>query len=115
MNTEIELIRKFNITSRYKGYYLLPEAIQIAEENYGCCLKITKDIYPVLAQRHGIPYKRVERNIRTVIEKCWENNRAFMEEIAGKELEICPSNGQFFDFVAYWMLKNNAAGKDKSV
>ena len=104
MNTEIELIRKFNITSRYKGYYLLPEAIQIAKENYGCCLKITKDIYPVLAQRHGIPYKRVERNIRTVI-----------EEIAGKELEICPSNGQFFDFVAYWMLKNNAAGKDKSV
>lgn len=38
-----------------------------------------------------------------------------MEEIAGKELEICPSNGQFFDFVAYWMLKNNAAEKDKSV
>lgn len=107
MNMEIEIIRKFNITSRYNGYYLLPEAIEIAKDNYGSCIKITKDIYPVLAQRHRIPDKRIERNIRTVIEKCWENNRALMEKIAGKELEVPPSNGEFLDFMAYWLLNNN--------
>lgn len=84
MNTEIELIRKFNITSRCKGYYLLPEAIQIAIENYGCCLKITKDIYPVLAQRHGIPYKRVERNIRTVIEKSGRPPGTYILSLRGR-------------------------------
>lgn len=105
MNTEVELIRRFHITSRYKGYYLLAEAIELARDNYGRCLKITKDIYPVLPQRHGIPYKRVERNIRTVIEKCWDNNRVFMEEIAGEELDVCPSNGAFLDLVVYWLEK----------
>ena len=44
-------------------------------------------------------------------------SQGFAAETAEKNgcYTITSSNGQFFDFVAYWMLKNNAAGKDKSV
>lgn len=103
MHTEIEMVRRFGLTSSCKGYYLIPEAIEIARNNYERCLKITKDVYPVLAQRHGVPYERIERNIRYAIQKCWENNRAFMEEIAGEELSTYPSNSDFLDMVVYWL------------
>lgn len=103
MHTEIEMIRKFKLTSRCKGYYLLPEAIEIARNNYGQCTKITKDIYPVLAHKHGVSSKHIERNIRYAIEKCWKNNRAFIEEIAGEELTTYPSNSEFLDMVVYWL------------
>lgn len=105
MHTEIEMIRKFKLTSKCKGYYLIPEAIEIARNNYDYCLKITKDVYPILSQRHGVPYERIERNIRYAIEKCWKNNRAFMEEIAGEELTTYPSNSEFLDMVVYWLEK----------
>lgn len=104
MNTAL-LMRKFKITTRYQGYFLLPEAIDLAVKQYGNCLKITKDIYPEMSKRHGIPAKRIERNIRTVIEKAWKNNRSFMEEIAGEELTTFPSNGEFIDFITYWLVE----------
>lgn len=108
MHTEIEVIRKFKLTSKCKGYYLIPEAIEIARNNYDHCLKITKDVYPILSQRHGVPYERIERNIRYAIEKCWKNNRAFMEEIAGEELTTYPSNSEFLDMVVYWLRDTKA-------
>lgn len=104
MNTVL-LMRKFGITTRYQGYFFLPEAIDIAVKQYGSCMKITKDIYPIISKRHGISTKRIERNIRTVIEKAWENNQDLMEEIAGEELTTFPSNGQFIDFVTYWLME----------
>ena len=106
MSIEVELIRRFGITSRYKGYYLLPEALQIARDNYKNCLIITYNVYSILSQRHNIPYICVERNIRTVVIKCWENNRRLLEEIAGRELIVYPSNGDFLDMVVYWFEKN---------
>lgn len=107
MRIEVELIRRFDITSRYKGYYLLTEALQIARENYDNCQAITKDVYQKIAQRHRTTYMCVERNIRTVVAKCWENNRKLMEEIAGHELTVYPSNGAFLDMVIYWFESNN--------
>lgn len=107
MRIEVELIRRFDITSRYKGYYLLTDALQIARENYENCLKIIKDVYRKIAQRHGISYMCVERNIKTVVAKCWENNRKLMEEIAGHELAVYPSNGAFLDMVIYWFESDN--------
>lgn len=104
MNTVL-LMRKFGITTRYQGYFFLPEAIDLAIKQYGNCMKITKDIYPVISRRYGISTKRIERNIRTVIEKAWENNQALMEEIAGEELTTSPSNGQFIDIVTYWLME----------
>lgn len=115
MDAITSLMRKFEITTRYQGYYLLPEAIEIAMENYGNYMRITKDIYPELAKRHGVPARRIERNIRTVIEKGWESNRPLMEEIAGKKLKMCPSNGQFLDLITYWLIENKENKGDQSV
>ena len=43
MHTKDKIIRQFGITSKYKGYRYLLDAIHIAAENYDECLKVTKD------------------------------------------------------------------------
>ena len=42
-------IRKLGATSKYKGYYFVAEAIRMTMEFQERPMKITKDIYPKLA------------------------------------------------------------------
>ena len=107
MKQQTQLIRQFNITSKYRGYYLIIDAIEIAYKNQHQCLHITKDIYPIIARKHNISSRSVEKNIRTIVEKCWENNRELMQEVAGCKLTCCPTNSEFIDYVSYYILKEN--------
>ena len=86
MHTKDKIIRQFGITSKYKGYRYLLDAIHIAAENYDECLKVTKDVYPVIAHKYGVTKVSVERDIRTVIEKCWDNNKTYLQELSGYKL-----------------------------
>lgn len=90
MHTKDKIIRQFGITSKYKGYRYLLDAIHIAAENYDECLKVTKDVYPVIAHKYGVTKVSVERDIRTVIEKCWDNNKTYLQELSGYKLSRSP-------------------------
>lgn len=103
MRTQDNLIRRFNITSKYKGYYLILDAIDIACKKQQESLYITKDIYPLLADKYHLSIQSVEKNIRTIIDKCWYNNRELVQEIAGCKLDYCPTNSEFIDYVAYYL------------
>ena len=46
------LIRKLGATSKYKGYYYVAEAVNMAKELQERPMKITKDIYPILARKY---------------------------------------------------------------
>lgn len=61
-------IRQFRVTSKYKGYLLIIDAtILYLEKDF---ILITKDIYPVLAQKYHMSATSIERNIRTIVEAC---------------------------------------------
>lgn len=102
-----KIIRQFKVTSKYKGYPLIIDAIELSIQNYGDCIKITKDIYPALSEKYGIPQYSVERNIRTIIEACWKNDRELLKKIAGCDLIKCPTNSDFIDSVAYYIIEND--------
>lgn len=108
MKQQMNIIRKFNITSKYRGYYLVMDAIEIAYKNQNQCMHITKDIYPILAGKHNVSSRSVEKNIHTIVEKCWENNRELLQEIAGCKLHGCPTNSEFIDYISYYILKENS-------
>ena len=97
------IIRKLGITSKYKGYYYLVEAISIAMAQEDRHIRITKDIYPYLARKYKTPPMNIEHNIRTVINTCWETNKKGMDEIAGYPLVCKPTNSEFIDMVAYYL------------
>lgn len=101
-----KIIRYFHINSKYKGYPLIVDAINFYVENYGKYIKITKDIYPLLSKKYSIPFSCVERNIRTVVETCWDNDKQAVEAILGYKTAKCPSNSEFIDAIAYRIVKD---------
>lgn len=102
-----KIIRYFHINSKYKGYPLIVDAINFYIENYGNSIKITKDIYPLLSKKYSIPLSCVERNIRTVVETCWNNDKQAVEAILGYRTAKCPSNSEFIDAIAYQIAKDH--------
>lgn len=100
-------IRHFRVSSRYKGYPLIVDAIEMYIEGDGKSIQITKDIYPKLAQKHNMSFSSVERDIRTIVEICWQNDRKYVEEILGYKINKCPSNSIFLDAISYHILNNN--------
>lgn len=103
MRKVYRLIRKLGATSKYKGYYFVAEAIRMTMEFQEEPMRITKDIYPVLAKRFKSTPMNVEHDIRTVINVCWLNNRETLEQIAGCNLHYKPTNSEFVDILAYYL------------
>ena len=50
MRKVYRLIRQLGVTSKYKGYYYVAEAVRMFMEIQDHPIKITKDIYPSLAK-----------------------------------------------------------------
>lgn len=97
------ILRKCHISSRYKGYYILIDAIYLYINNSNYYISLQNDIYKQLAAKYNTSIYSIESNIRRIIEKCWQNDKLFMNQIFGYKLNRCPSNGEFIDFVAYYV------------
>ena len=98
------LIRKLGAASKYKGYYYVAEAVNMAKELQERPMKITKDIYPILARKYKSTPSNVEHNIRTLINLCWMSHRETLEEIAGCTMVDKPTNSEFIDILVYYLL-----------
>ena len=98
-------IRKLGATSKYKGYYFVAEAIRMTMEFQERPMKITKDIYPYLAKKFKSTPVNIEHDIRTVINVCWTANKETMDRIAGYPLRYRPTNSEFVDMLAYYLIQ----------
>lgn len=105
--TTLFVLMKCNITSKYKGYTYLPVAVRMASQYGGEPLCIMKNIYPVVGQLFHVSPREVERAIRTVVERCWQNNREYIVEIMGFQAKKCPGNAHFIDALVYYILNRN--------
>ena len=104
------IIRKLGVTSKYNGYFFLTDAIRLAMDSRESSLKITKDIYPYLARKYETTPMNIERNVRTVINICWETNRKGMDEIAGHPLLCKPTNSEFVKMVVSYLEEEEQIG-----
>lgn len=103
MRTIYHLIRKMGVTSKYKGYYFVAEAVKLSMEDAGHPLRITKDVYPPLARKYKSTPNNIEHNIRTVVNVCWSANKDQMDRIAGYPLICKPTNSEFVDMLAFYL------------
>ncbi len=68
-------LERMGFSSQKRGTVFLAEAICIELENKDRKkLQITNDIYPVLAERHGVSVGGVEKGIRDAIEYTWQES-----------------------------------------
>lgn len=78
IENELQLL---GITKRYAGYRQSVLAIELALEDDSRLLKMTDEIYYVMAQRCSCGQTCIERNIRTVSRVAWTNNRSRLRQL----------------------------------
>ena len=101
------IIRKLGLTSKYKGYYYLAEAVNMVMEQKEEQMRITKDIYPGLSKKFKSTPSNIEHDLLTVINVCWKTNKNGMDEIAGYPLKYKPTNSEFIDMLAYYLTEED--------
>lgn len=96
-----QFLISLGITKTYIGFPQTAYAVHVATQNEDVLLRVTKDLYPLVADHFNSTPSRVERNIRTVIDRFWKNGEfTRFNEIAKYELEYKPRPGYFISILA---------------
>ena len=103
-----KLIRSLGIGATYRGYRYLSYGIYLCLQDENYLLSVSKLLYPQIAHMYCTTSCSVERDLRTIVNVCWERgNRDFLQEIALHTLTARPPSGEFIDIlVAYLKQKN---------
>lgn len=105
MTTIHDLLRSLGITAKYCGYSMTVKACNLIMDDETRLLRVTKLLYPIVAQQCGVGKITVERNIRTVVYKAWDTNREKLCEIARFNLTAPPTATEFLDMLVSHLRK----------
>ena len=97
------LIRSLGIGATYRGYRYLCYGINLClSEEY--LLSISKLLYPTIAKEYNTTLSSVERDIRTVVQVCWDKgNKSLLQDIALHPLQNKPTASEFLDIVVAYI------------
>ena len=100
----VKQLDELGISKRYLGYYLLVELMEIMINQDRRIKSFSAEVYPKIAVKYGKTSCTIERNIRSLIEKCW--NMDLMEKLNtyypdGK----CPSCQSFVYLIKNYIIK----------
>lgn len=100
------LLDRLGISSKYKGYRMLIQAIEIAIEDETAVSDISGRIYRRIAAETGITETNVEKNIRMAIRMFWEyGDHTLYAGVAGFPATERPSNAAFIGAVASYLIR----------
>lgn len=98
------LIRSLGIGGNYQGYRYLTHAIYLCLEDEDYLLSVSKLLYPEIARNFHATPSSVERNLRTVVNVCWERgNRDLLKSISLYPLLSKPTTGEFLDIITGYL------------
>lgn len=101
------------IPAHIKGYPYLREAVKMAIDDISIVNKITKELYPGIAEKFGTTSSKVERAIRHAIDVAWNRGRIQnMNEVFGIDIYKAndrPTNGEFIALIADRLRMRNSA------
>ncbi len=106
-NLEVEvtkMIHQMGVPAHVKGYQYLRDAIVNVVTDVSLLGAVTKELYPMIAQKYQTTPSRVERAIRHAIELAWDRgNVDFMNRFFGYTINVDrgkPTNSEFVAMVA---------------
>ncbi len=106
-NFDLEVTNIFHqmgVPAHIKGYQYLRDAILIVINDVNLLGAVTKELYPMVAQKYTTTPSRVERAIRHAIELAWDRgNVEMMNKFFGYTINIQrgkPTNSEFIAMVA---------------
>lgn len=99
-----ELLRRLGVSGKLRGFHYAIYMMERVMEDPTAILLITKCLYIETARHFRVSYDTVERNVRTMVQKCWcRGDRAFLEKVAGKHIAQKPTNSEFLDMTAAFL------------
>ncbi|MGI6685086.1 MAG: sporulation transcription factor Spo0A [Bacillota bacterium] len=106
-NLDVEvtnIIHQMGVPAHIKGYQYLRDAILLVIDEVNLLGAITKELYPMIAQKYNTTASRVERAIRHAIELAWDRgNVEMMNKFFGYTINVergKPTNSEFIAMVA---------------
>lgn len=106
-NLDIEVtrvIQQMGVPAHVKGYQYLRDAIILVVEEMNLLGAVTKELYPLIADKYDTTASRVERAIRHAIELAWDRgNVEMMNKFFGYTVNMergKPTNSEFIAMVA---------------
>ncbi|MDS1030108.1 sporulation transcription factor Spo0A [Bacillota bacterium LX-D] len=106
-NLDVEvtkIIHQMGVPAHIKGYQYLRDAILFVIDEINLLGAVTKELYPMIAQKYLTTPSRVERAIRHAIELAWDRgNVEMMNNFFGYTINVergKPTNSEFIAMVA---------------
>ncbi len=98
------IIHEMGVPAHIKGYHYLRDAILMVIADVNLLGAVTKELYPMIAQKYNTTPSRVERAIRHAIELAWDRgNIEMMTKFFGYTINLergKPTNSEFIAMVA---------------
>ncbi len=98
------VIHQMGVPAHVKGYQYLRDAILLVTEEQNLMGAVTKELYPMIAEKYNTTASRVERAIRHAIELAWDRgNVEMMNNYFGYTINLergKPTNSEFIAMVA---------------
>lgn len=99
-----EIIHSLGVPAHIKGYHYLRTAILEAAKNRSLMDCITKNLYPLVAEKYTTTSSRVERAIRHAIETAWKRgDGTVLSKYFGCTIDTLrgkPTNSEFIAFIS---------------
>lgn len=106
-NLDVEvtkIIHQMGVPAHVKGYQYLRDAILLVADEVNLIGAVTKELYPLVAEKYDTTASRVERAIRHAIELAWDRgNVDLMNKYFGYTINVergKPTNSEFIAMVA---------------
>ncbi|MEW6726249.1 sporulation transcription factor Spo0A [Desulforudis sp. 1088] len=98
------IIHEMGVPAHIKGYHYLRDAILMVINEINLLGAVTKELYPMIAQKYHTTPSRVERAIRHAIELAWDRgNVEMMNKFFGYTINLergKPTNSEFIAMIA---------------
>ncbi len=96
-----ELLSRSGFSRRYQGFQYLALCVELAAEDDSRLCALVKEIYGPVARKYQVPYRSIERDIRTARDHAWKNGgRAFLEELRGGSFSALPTVGELIELLS---------------
>ena len=104
MKKSEDLLRQAGFSKRYQGFRYLVHCVELAVEDDNRLCALGKEIYGPVAREYRIPYRSIERDIRTARDYAWQNGgKDFLEKISGGKFYTLPTVGELIEILAQYL------------
>lgn len=106
-NEVFNLLYRLGVTANYIGFFQTAYAVQLCVQHPERLTLVTKWVYLDVAKHFNTNWKAVERNIRTVCNIIWTEERGSLESISKKPLTKKPCASQLLSILSHTLLSQN--------